>query len=71
MCSIAGILFKHNGRRKLDMTTGRALTEMMDACNHRGPDSAGWAIYREPREGEIRLRFFVSNGPARDSESNG
>jgi methylamine---glutamate N-methyltransferase subunit A len=68
MCSIAGILFKHNGSRKIDMTTGRALTEMMDACSHRGPDSAGWAIYREPREGELRLRFFVSTGPERDSE---
>ena len=68
MCSIAGILFKHNGRRGIDMTTGRALTEMMDACSHRGPDSAGWAIYREPREGELRLRFFVSRGPERDRE---
>ena len=59
MCSIAGILFKHDKRPNLGMTTGEALTEMMDACRHRGPDSAGWAIYEEPREGMLRLRFFV------------
>jgi glutamate synthase domain-containing protein 1 len=44
------------------MTTGEALTEMMDACRHRGPDSAGWAIYKEPQEGTLRLRFFVRSG---------
>lgn len=68
MCSIAGILFKRNERRKKDMTTGQALTEMMDACRHRGPDSAGWAIYREPREGELRLRFFVSTGAEKERD---
>ncbi|MHC1729675.1 MAG: amidophosphoribosyltransferase [Syntrophobacteraceae bacterium] len=68
MCSIAGILFKRNERSKNDMTTGEALTEMMDACRHRGPDSAGWAIYKEPREGELRLRFFVSNGAERERD---
>ena len=68
MCSIAGILFKHDGPRNIGMTTGEALTEMMDACRHRGPDSAGWALYREPREGELRLRFFVSSGSEGEAE---
>ena len=70
MCSIAGILFKNGKRPNLGMTTGEALTEMMDACRHRGPDSAGWAVYREPREGLLRLRFFISreNGRSEDVE---
>jgi len=62
MCSIAGILFKNHRRPNLGMTTGEALTEMLDATVHRGPDSVGWALYREPHEGELRLRFFVTDG---------
>lgn len=64
MCSIAGILFKNNRRPNLGLTTGEALTEMLNATVHRGPDSVGWALYREPHEGEIRLRFFVAEGEA-------
>ncbi|NLI80938.1 MAG: amidophosphoribosyltransferase [Deltaproteobacteria bacterium] len=62
MCSIAGILFKNGSRSSLPMTTGEALTEMMDACVHRGPDSAGWALYRDPHPGRLRLRFLVPQG---------
>jgi hypothetical protein len=62
MCAIAGILFKNGKRRNLRMTTGKALTEMLDATLHRGPDSAGWALYREPLTDEWRLRFFVREG---------
>ena len=68
MCSIAGILFKDGKRSNLGLTTGEALTEMMDACRHRGPDSAGWAIYKEPREGRLRLRFFVDRGAGQSDE---
>ncbi len=62
MCAIAGILFKNGKRRNFRMTTGKALTEMLDATLHRGPDSAGWALYREPLADEWRLRFFVGEG---------
>ncbi|MCU0588064.1 MAG: hypothetical protein MUF52_07885 [Syntrophobacteraceae bacterium] len=62
MCAIAGILFKNGKRGKLKMTTGKALTEMLDATLHRGPDSAGWALYREPLADAWRLRFFVGAG---------
>jgi glutamate synthase domain-containing protein 1 len=62
MCSIAGILFKNDRRPGFGMTTGEALTEMLNATVHRGPDSVGWALYREPREGQLRLRFFVEAG---------
>ena len=62
MCSIAGLLHKHDQHAGLGMTTGAALTLMLHATVHRGPDSAGWALYKEPHEGELRLRFFVAEG---------
>lgn len=49
------------------MTTGEALTEMMDACVHRGPDSAGWALYRRATEGHVRLRFLVQDLTRREA----
>jgi hypothetical protein len=66
MCSIAGILLKDGNHSGLGMTTGEALTEMMDACVHRGPDSAGWALYRSPVEGRLRLRFLVQDAKERE-----
>jgi glutamate synthase domain-containing protein 1 len=27
---------------------------------HRGPDSAGWALYHEPLKEKLRIRFFIS-----------
>jgi methylamine---glutamate N-methyltransferase subunit A len=60
MCAIAGILFKDEERAPFTMTTGEALTAMLDATLHRGPDSAGWALYGKPMAGKLRLRFFVS-----------
>jgi glutamate synthase domain-containing protein 1 len=62
MCSIAGILFKNDKRPNLGMTTGQALTEMLNATVHRGPDSVGWALYYEPHPDELRLRFFTAEG---------
>ncbi|GAB4279229.1 MAG: glutamine amidotransferase family protein [Deferrisomatales bacterium] len=59
MCGIAGLLFKKGKHPDLSMTTGEALTEMMHCLLHRGPDSDGWAMYREPLEDALRLRFFV------------
>jgi glutamate synthase domain-containing protein 1 len=41
VCGIAGVVFKD---RKLH-PVGDALTKMLDALQHRGPDSAGFAIY--------------------------
>jgi len=59
MCGIAGILFKGDHR---NLTAGQALINMLDGCQHRGPDSTGFALYREPQEGELRLRFIVGDG---------
>lgn len=59
MCGIAGILFKHAG---LELSTGKALIDMLDGCQHRGPDSTGFALYRDAQGGELKLRFFVGEG---------
>lgn len=59
MCGIAGILFKGDHR---NMTAGQALINMLDGCQHRGPDSTGYALYHEIKEGELRLRFLVGEG---------
>jgi len=67
MCAIAGILFKRSEKSNIKMTTGRALTEMLDGTLHRGPDSAGWALYKDAEEDRIRLRFLIGeNGEARN-----
>jgi glutamate synthase domain-containing protein 1 len=61
MCGIAGILFKSlaDGRNQ---TTGQALIDMLDGCQHRGPDSTGFALYGDALEGQLRLRFFIGTG---------
>jgi glutamate synthase domain-containing protein 1 len=63
MCGIAGILFK---RIPDDLSTGRALIDMLDGCQHRGPDSTGFALYGEEHGGELKLRFFVGEGAETD-----
>ena len=63
MCGIAGILFK---RIPDDLSTGRALIDMLDGCQHRGPDSTGFALYGEEHGGELKLRFFVGEGTEAD-----
>ncbi len=69
MCSIAGLLFKGDKPADFGMTTGEALTRMLDATVHRGPDSAGWALYREPVGNELRMRFFVGNGESGEGDA--
>ena len=64
MCGIAGILFKHE---MPELTTGKALIDMLDGCQHRGPDSTGFALYEKAQTGQLRLRFFVGE----DAEAEG
>jgi glutamate synthase domain-containing protein 1 len=52
-------MFKHGDT---DMATGKALIDMLDGCQHRGPDSTGFALYEEATEGELKLRFLVGEG---------
>ncbi len=73
MCAIAGVLFKNDSKRKFKMSTGEALTEILDATLHRGPDSAGWALYKTPLNNIykkvagnlIRMRFLL---PPKDAQ---
>lgn len=58
MCGIAGIMYKTDA---LD-GTGRALIDMLDGCQHRGPDSTGFALYGVAQAEQLRLRFFVGDG---------
>jgi glutamate synthase domain-containing protein 1 len=44
------------------LTAGKALIDMLDGCQHRGPDSTGFALYGEARDGLLRLRFYVGSG---------
>ncbi|TDJ15127.1 MAG: amidophosphoribosyltransferase [Gammaproteobacteria bacterium] len=57
MCGIAGIMYKTRGAQG---DTGKALIDMLDGCQHRGPDSTGFALYGATVEGRLRLRFFVA-----------
>ena len=60
MCGIAGILYKADG---LEGAIGQDLITMLDGCQHRGPDSTGFALYHETNGARIlRLRFFVGEG---------
>ena len=65
MCGIAGIMFKSHERLR-NMTTGQALIDMLDGCQHRGPDSTGFALYGDNLDSQLRLRFFVGEGAEAD-----
>ncbi len=67
MCAIAGILFKHD-QRTFNLTTGEALTKILEATVHRGKDSSGWALYKDPVKDTLRMRFFISKGPAAEAD---
>jgi glutamate synthase domain-containing protein 1 len=67
MCGIAGIMFKYI-RDGQNRSAGQALIDMLDGCQHRGPDSTGFALYGEEQDGRLKLRFFVgANGAADDA----
>jgi len=54
MCGIAGVLYKQAGNHEI----GKTLIEMLDGCQHRGPDSTGFALYGEDKD-QLQLRFIV------------
>ena len=63
MCGIAGIFFKTSGSNQV---LGKALVDMLDGCQHRGPDSTGFALYADDVDG-LRLRFIVEGDDAETS----
>ena len=65
MCGIAGILYKDGAAPETPdgLDLGQDLITMLDGCQHRGPDSTGFALYHEPSADDaLRLRFFVGEG---------
>ncbi len=56
MCGIAGIMYKG---AQAGANTGQALIRMLDGCQHRGPDSTGFALYGATKADHLRLRFFI------------
>lgn len=61
MCGIAGVVFKD----KKAHPVGDYMTKMLDALQHRGPDSAGFAIYGGLglKEDEYLLNIEVKESP--------
>jgi glutamate synthase domain-containing protein 1 len=55
MCGIAGLI--HRGKSS---NVGAEMTAMLQALKHRGPDSTGFAVYGEPHEGDLVMRFKLA-----------
>ncbi len=55
MCGIAGVI--HRGQTS---DVGAEMTSMLQSLKHRGPDSAGFAIYGVPEPDEHVMRFKVA-----------
>ena len=58
MCGIAGIMLKDSS----DFKTGEALVNMLNGCQHRGPDSTGFALYGDAQKNTLKLRLLVGQG---------
>ena len=59
MCGIAGVLYKQAGSHEI----GKTLINMLDGCQHRGPDSTGFALYGDKKD-LLQLRFIVPTDEA-------
>jgi hypothetical protein len=58
MCGIAGIIYRNgNSSHRL----GRDMTKMLHSMKHRGPDSTGFALYRNPTQ-DLVLRVKLADG---------
>ena len=49
----------YKGLEAEDAPTGRALIDMLYGCQHRGPDSTGFALYGNAEPDQYHLRFFL------------
>jgi glutamate synthase domain-containing protein 1 len=55
MCGLAGLI--HKGK---SAGIGNEMTAMLQAMKHRGPDSAGYALYGPANTGQYVMRFIVA-----------
>ena len=58
MCGIVGIYLKNN---TLETSLGSLLAEMLVNMSSRGPDSAGFAIYKEEDEEKYKYSICINN----------
>lgn len=63
MCGIAGIMYKNSAPEVAP--AGQALIDMLYGCQHRGPDSTGFALYGDAKPDQYHLRFFLDEGQGR------
>jgi glutamate synthase domain-containing protein 1 len=53
MCGIAGVIYQQQG------PIGKTLGDMLDGCQHRGPDSTGFALYEADVQTDLKLRICL------------
>jgi methylamine---glutamate N-methyltransferase subunit A len=56
MCGIAGIIYR-DGAHEI----GRDMTLMLQSMKHRGPDSTGYALYGQPQDGLVVMRYTLAD----------
>jgi glutamate synthase domain-containing protein 1 len=56
MCGIAGIIYRDGTR-----DVGRDMTRMLQSMKHRGPDSTGYALYGQPKDGRVVMRYKLAD----------
>jgi glutamate synthase domain-containing protein 1 len=68
MCGIAGIIYRDG----LEHEVGADMTRMLQSMKHRGPDSTGYALYAQPKDGSLVMRYKLADAnTARDFEFEG
>jgi glutamate synthase domain-containing protein 1 len=61
MCGIAGIIYRDGVTHPI----GDEMTRMLQSMKHRGPDSTGYALYGEPANGSLVMRFKLADANTR------
>jgi methylamine---glutamate N-methyltransferase subunit A len=56
MCGIAGVIYRDGSR-----DVGHDMTRMLQSMKHRGPDSTGYALYGQPEDGHIVMRYTLAD----------
>src|SRR5262245_39872761 len=56
MCGIAGIIYRDGSH-----PIGREMTRMLQSMKHRGPDSTGYALYGQPANGGLVMRYKLAD----------
>jgi hypothetical protein len=57
MCGIAGIIYRDGATHPI----GDEMTRMLQSMKHRGPDSTGYALYGDPGEGNLVMRYKLAD----------